>query len=113
METYEREVAGKFDPDKYNPDEWVRIAKDAGMKYIVITSKHHDGCAMFDSHVSDFTVVKSTPFHRDVIGELKKACDRGGIELGFYYSQAYDWHEKNGAGNDWDFGPDEGKDFEQ
>jgi alpha-L-fucosidase len=72
---------------KFNADEWVKVAKDAGMKYIVITSKHHDGFALFKSNASPYNVVDATPFKRDVLKELADACARGGIRLGFYYSQ--------------------------
>jgi len=87
--------------------------KDAGMKYVVITSKHHDGFAMFKSSASPYNIVDATPFKRDILKELADACARGGIRLGFYYSQSQDWHERNGAGNDWDFGADEKKDYDQ
>ena len=97
-------------PSKFNADEWVQMAQDAGMKYIVITSKHHDGFALYDSKVSTWDVVDATPFKRDILKELAAACQRKGMPLGFYYSQAQDWHEKGGAGNDWDFGPDQGPD---
>jgi len=83
------------------------------MKYIVITSKHHDGFAMYGSKVSKYNIVDATPFKRDVLKELADACAKHGMRLGFYYSQAQDWHEPNGAGNTWDFGPDEKKDFDQ
>ena len=83
------------------------------MKYIVITSKHHDGFALFDSKASRYNVVDATPFKRDLLKELAEACAKRGMRLGFYYSQAQDWHEPNGAGNTWDFGPDEKKDFDQ
>ena len=65
-----REYAKQFNPVKYDPDEWVRLAKDAGMKYIVITSKHHDGFALFDSQASDWNVVKATPYGRDLLKPL-------------------------------------------
>ncbi len=77
------------------------------MKYIVITSKHHDGFALFDSKVSQYNVVAATPFKRDILKELAAACQKHNMPLGFYYSQSQDWHEPNGAGNDWDFGPDQ------
>jgi alpha-L-fucosidase len=99
-------LAARFNPVRFDADEWVRLAQDAGMKYIVITSKHHDGFAMFKSAVSRYNVVDATPFKRDVLKELADACARRGMRLGFYYSQSQDWHEKNGAGNTWDFGPD-------
>ena len=109
---YEK-LASRFNPVKFNADEWVRLAKDAGMKYIVITSKHHDGFAMFKSNASAYNIVDATPFKRDVLKELADAAARQGIRLGFYYSQSQDWHEPNGAGNTWDFGPDDKKDYDQ
>ncbi|HET6246717.1 MAG TPA: alpha-L-fucosidase [Tepidisphaeraceae bacterium] len=99
-----REYAKQFDPEKFNADQWVSIAKNAGMKYIVITSKHHDGFAMFDSKASDWNIVKATPFGRDPLKELAAACKKQGIRLGFYYSQAQDWNNPGGAaaGGHWD-----------
>src|SRR5256885_6408108 len=99
---YREKVAGQFNPTKFNADEWAKLAKQAGMGYMVITSKHHDGFAMFDSKVSEYNVVKSTPWHHDPMKDLKEACDRQGVKFGFYYSHAFDWGEKEGAGNDWD-----------
>jgi alpha-L-fucosidase len=106
---YEK-LASEFNPVKFKPDEWVQLAQDAGMKYIVITSKHHDGFAMFKSKVSAYNIVDATPFKRDAIKELADACAKRGMRLGFYYSQSQDWHEKDGAGNTWDFGPDQAAD---
>src|SRR5438552_5769749 len=106
-------LSAQFNPVKYNADEWVKLAKEAGMKYIVITSKHHDGFAMFKSKASAYNIVDATPFKRDVLKELADACARQGMRLGFYYSQSQDWHEPNGAGNNWDFGADEKKDYDQ
>ncbi len=71
--------------------------EDAGQKYIVITSKHHDGFAMFDSQASDWNIVKATPFKRDPLKELAAACKKEGIKLGFYYSQAQDWNNGGAA----------------
>jgi alpha-L-fucosidase len=107
------QLARQWNPVKFDADEWVRLARDAGMKYIVITSKHHDGFALYDSKVSTWDVVDATPFKRDILKELAAACAKQGMPLGFYYSQAQDWHERNGIGNTWDFGPDEKKDFDQ
>lgn len=107
------QLASQFNPVKFNAEEWVKMAKDAGMKYVVITSKHHDGFAMYQSAVSKYNVVDATPFKRDVVKELALACAKHGLRFGVYYSQAQDWHEKNGAGNTWDFGPDPQKDFDQ
>ena len=112
VKEYEQ-LATRFNPVKFDADAWVRFAKDAGFKYIVITSKHHDGFALFDSKVSTYDVVDATPFKRDVIGELAKACAKQGMPLGFYYSQSQDWHEPNGAGNSWDFGPDSLKRYDE
>jgi len=104
------QLAKQFNPVKFDADQWVQLAQDAGMKYMVITSKHHDGFALFGSKVSTFNVVDATPFKRDILKELSQACQKRGMPLGFYYSQAQDWHEPGGIGNTWDFGPDEQKD---
>jgi alpha-L-fucosidase len=111
VKEYEQ-LATQFNPVKFDADAWVKLAKDAGMKYIVITSKHHDGFALFGSKVSPYNVVDATPFKRDVLAELAAACKRQGMRLGFYYSQSQDWHEPNGAGNNWDFGPDSTKRYD-
>jgi len=84
-------LARFFNPVDFDPREWVRMVKNAGMRYITITTKHHDGFAMFDSAVSDWDVVDRTPYGRDIIGELAAACREAGIKLFFYYSQL-DWH---------------------
>ena len=107
------QLAKQFNPVQFNAETWVQMAEDAGMKYIVITSKHHDGFAMYHSLVSKYNIYDATPFHRDPLKELAAACKRHHIRFGFYYSQAQDWHEPNGAGNTWDFGPDDKKDFDQ
>jgi alpha-L-fucosidase len=107
------QLASQFDPVKFDADAWAQFAKDAGMKYVVITSKHHDGFAMFKSEASPYNVVDATPFKRDVIKELSAACARRGLRFGVYYSQSQDWHEPNGAGNTWDFGPDDKKNYDQ
>src|SRR5215208_1737252 len=109
---YER-LAKQFNPVKFNADQWVQMAQDAGLKYIVITSKHHDGFAMYRSLVSKYNVYDATPFHRDPLKELAIACAKRKMPFGFYYSQAQDWHEPNGAGNTWDFGPDDKKDYDK
>ena len=95
-----------FYPFKFNADQWVQLAKDAGQKYLVITSKHHDGFAMFKSKVDFYNVCDTTPFKRDVIREISDACHHQGIKLGLYYSQAQDWYHPGGAvpgkGEEWD-----------
>ena len=83
-----------FNPVKFNPADWVATAKAAGMKYITITSKHHDGFAMFGSRVSNYNIVDRTPYGKDVLKMLKEECDRQGIKLFFYHSQL-DWHNPN------------------
>jgi alpha-L-fucosidase len=112
VKEYEQ-LAGQFNPVKFDAEQWVQMAEDAGMKYIVITSKHHDGFAMYGSEVSKYNIVDATPFHRDPLKELAAAAARHHIKFGFYYSQSQDWHEPNGAGNTWDFGPDDKKDYDQ
>jgi alpha-L-fucosidase len=112
VKEYEQ-LAAQFNPVKFNAEQWVQMAVDAGMKYIVITSKHHDGFAMYRSAVSKYNIYDATPFHRDPLKELAEACARHKIRFGFYYSQAQDWHERNGAGNTWDFGADDKKDFDE
>ncbi len=92
-----KQYSREFNPVNYDPEEWVRLAKDAGMKYIVITAKHHDGFAMFDTAVSDWNVVDSTPHARDLLRPLAEAARKYGIKLGFYYSQAQDWVHPGGA----------------
>lgn len=88
--TYEK-LPAFFNPIDFNPKEWVQMAKDAGMKYITITSKHHDGFAMFDSKVSDYDIVDRTPYKKDVLKMLADECHAQGIKLFFYHSQL-DWH---------------------
>lgn len=87
---YER-LAEFFNPVRFDADAWVRVFKDAGASYVTVTSKHHDGFALFDSKVSTYDVVDRTPFGRDIIKELKAACDRHGLKLFLYHSQL-DWH---------------------
>ncbi len=96
VDTY-RAFAKQFNPVKYDPELWVRLAKEAGMKYIVITAKHHDGFALFDTKASPWNVVESTPYGKDLLKPLAEACQRQGMKLGFYYSQAQDWNNPGGA----------------
>ena len=99
---YEK-VADRFNPSGFNADEWVQLAKDAGMRHIMITAKHHEGFAMFKSAASPYNIVDATPFKRDPMKELAEACRNKGLRFGFYYSQTQDWHERDAVGNDWDF----------
>jgi len=96
-----RALAKEFNPVKFNADEWVKLLKSAGMKYMVITSKHHDGFSMFGTKVTPYNIVNATPFKRDPILELKEACDKHGIKFGLYYSHAQDWNEPDAYGNNW------------
>ena len=121
---YEK-LAKAFNPVFFDAEEWIRFAKNCGMKYFVITSKHHDGFALFKSKVDPYNVVDATPFGRDVIGELAEACYKHGLKFGLYYSQDLDWHEEHGGGylsghipcsgtawcNNWDFPHDDQKDY--
>ena len=91
-------LAKAFNPLYFSAEEWVLAAKAAGMKYIVVTSKHHEGFALFRSEWDDFNVVDGTPFGRDILAELADACYKHGVRLGLYYSQDLDWHDPNGGG---------------
>jgi alpha-L-fucosidase len=103
-----RQFARRFNPVKYDPARWARIAKDAGMRYIVITSKHHDGFALFPSDVTEWDVADATPYKKDLLGPLVQAAHSEGLKIGFYYSQAQDWNNPGGAkarmkeGEGWD-----------
>jgi len=90
LNEYER-LPKFFDPEKFDAKAWVALAKAAGMKYITITSRHHDGFAMFDSKISDWNIVQRTPYKKDPLKMLADECHRQGIKLFFYYSQL-DWH---------------------
>jgi alpha-L-fucosidase len=102
VKDYEREAAGKFKPENFNASEWVDIAENAGMKFIVLTAKHHDGFAMYKS-AHPYNLVDFAGFGRDIFKELSLECAKRDMNLGFYYSQSQDWHEKGGVGNHWDF----------
>jgi alpha-L-fucosidase len=88
------QYAKQFNPVKYDADQWVKMAKDAGMKYIIITSKHHDGFGLWDSEVSEYDAVDFAPIQKDLLAELREACDKHDMKLGFYYS-IMDWHHPN------------------
>ncbi|MFT3827178.1 MAG: alpha-L-fucosidase [Chitinophagaceae bacterium] len=96
-------AAAQFNPTEFNAEEWAALAKTAGIKYMVITAKHHEGFAMYNSKVSDFNIVQATPYKKDPMKALAEAVRKQGIQFGFYYSQFLDWHEPNGGGNKWDF----------
>ena len=125
-EEYSR-LTKAFNPLYFDAEEWVEVAKSAGMNYMVVTAKHHDGFCLFHSDYDEFNVVDATPFDRDVIGELAAACKKHGMKLGLYYSQELDWHEPDGGGylpkklnvgdthwtNNWDFPADTEKNFDR
>ena len=87
------EVAGSFNPVRFDAEAWVKAARDAGMKYFVITAKNtYDGFAMWPTRVNRFNIVDATPWKRDPMKELRAACDKYGLKFGFYYSHAFaDW----------------------
>jgi alpha-L-fucosidase len=103
-----KQYARQFNPVKYDPAAWVKAAKEAGMRYIVITSKHHDGFALYPSDVTDWDVVDATPYGKDLLGPLVDEAKKNGLKMGFYYSQAQDWNHPGGAkarfqeGDGWD-----------
>ena len=104
------QLAKEFNPVDFDADAWAKLAYDAGMKYIVITAKHHDGFAMFKSYCDPYNIVDATPFKRDPMKELAEACKKYGLKLCFYYSQAQDWAHPHGLNNFWDYDEDK-KDF--
>ena len=89
--------AKQFNPVKYDPEAWAKLAKKAGMRYMVITSKHHDGFGLFPSAVTDWDVADATPYGKDLIGPLAEAARAEGLKFGLYYSQAQDWNHPGGA----------------
>ena len=100
---YKTKVVAPFNPEKFNAEEWVSLIKGAGMKYLIITAKHHDGFAMWPSKVTKYNIHDATKFQRDPMRELADACKRNGIRFGFYYSHAFDWEDPDAPGNDWDY----------
>ena len=86
-----KQFAPQFNPVQFNAADWVRMAKDAGMKYIVITSKHHDGFCLYDSNETDYDIINATPYKRDILKELTEECNKQGVRMCFYYS-IMDWH---------------------
>ena len=103
LATYKEQVAAKFDPEKYDAKEWVRLIKAAGMQYVILTAKHHDGFAIWPSDVNGYNIRDVSHFKRDPLKELVDAARAQGIRVGFYYSHAFDWEDPNAPGNDWDY----------
>lgn len=99
---YLEKVVKPFDPEKFDADAWVRLFRDTGMKYVIITAKHHDGFAMYPSKVSDYNITL-THLKVDPMRALRDACAKYGLKFGFYYSHAFDWEHPDAPGNDWDY----------
>ncbi len=100
---YLEQVAKPFNPAKFDADGWVRLFRDTGMRYVIITAKHHDGFAMWPSKIQPDFGIGVTPFGRDPMRELRDACTKYGLKFGFYYSHAFDWEHPDAPGNDWDY----------
>lgn len=119
VKTYAK-IADQFNPTGFDANHWAQMAHDAGMKYLVITAKHHDGFAMYNSAVSDYNIVKRTPWAKDPMKELAAACKKYGLKLCFYYSLGRDWENpdvptnwptKAGRSNTWDYPDEDAKDL--
>jgi alpha-L-fucosidase len=115
--TYEK-LAGRFNPVRFDAKAWADLARRAGMKYVVLTAKHHDGFSMFDSDLTRYDIVDATPFDRDATGELAAACRAAGLHFGCYYSVDRDWYRPQGPGNKykqsntWDYPASTREDFD-
>ncbi|MCL2774964.1 MAG: alpha-L-fucosidase [Oscillospiraceae bacterium] len=120
------QLSSIFNPIYFSAEEWVTFAKNCGMQYIVVTSKHHEGFALYRSKADSYNMADATPFKRDVIAELAEACYKHGMKLGLYYSQELDWHDPDGGGYDkttgcsgigwsniWDYPDNSKKDFKR
>ena len=118
-------LAKNFNPVYFDADEWIRLARDCGMKYFVFTAKHHDGFAMYHSKADKYNIVDATPYGKDITSMLAEACYKYGLKFGLYYSQELDWHHPHGGGydnssgcsgvswdNSWDFPDREHKNFD-
>lgn len=103
LDEYKREVIKPFNPTEFNADEWMRNAKDAGMRYFIVTAKHHDGFAMFYSDAYPYDMRMTSYRGRDVMEELRLSAKKYGLKFGFYYSHAFDWECPDAPGNDWDY----------
>jgi alpha-L-fucosidase len=104
LDEYKEKVVANFNPQEFDAKEWIQIAKAAGMRYIVITAKHHDGFAMWDSQLTTYDITDSTAFGRDPMRELRDESRKAGLLFGFYYSHAQDWSHPYGQRNSRDFG---------
>lgn len=102
LSEYKEKLVATFDPSEFNADEWMKMVKDAGMKYFIITAKHHDGFAMFPSDAYPYDI-RMTKCKIDPMKSLREAAKKQGIKFGFYYSHAFDWEHPDAPGNDWDY----------
>lgn len=94
-EEYQK-LARQFDPKHFDPDSIAKLARDAGMRYLCLTSKHHDGFSLFDTKADPYNVIQASPYGRDICKQFQEACGKYGLKLCFYYSQAQDWHHPGG-----------------
>ena len=92
------ELAKQFNPTNFDATAIAKLIKSAGMKYLVVTAKHHDGFALYNSEVSNYNIVDATPYKTDIIDALYKACKSEGIDFGLYYSHNIDWSDANDCG---------------
>ena len=100
---YLEKVAKPFNPSRFDADTWVKLFRETGMRYLIVTAKHHDGYAMYPSKYSEFDIGDASSFRRDPMRELREACRKHGLKFGFYYSHAFDWEHPDAPGNDWDY----------
>ncbi|SHM01869.1 Alpha-L-fucosidase [Chitinophaga jiangningensis] len=99
---YDSLLIRTFNPVDFDAEAWVKQIKAAGMRYVIITAKHHDGVAMYPTNIGDYSI-KNSAFKRDPMAELVAACHKNGLKFGFYYSHAFDWEHPDAPGNDWDY----------
>ncbi|SJZ41002.1 Alpha-L-fucosidase [Chitinophaga eiseniae] len=99
---YAEKLIQYFNPAHFDADAWVKMIRDAGMRYLIITAKHHDGVAMYPTAIGDYSI-RQSPFKQDPMAALSAACKKYGIRFGFYYSHAFDWEHPDAPGNDWDY----------
>lgn len=102
LEQYKKELVVPFNPVGFDAEEWMRCAYEAGMKYFIITAKHHDGFALYPSDAYPYDI-RMTKYGKDPMEALRKAARKYGIKFGFYYSHAFDWEHPDAPGNDWDY----------
>ena len=102
LSEYKEKIVKPFNPVDFNAEEWIQHAINAGMKYFIVTAKHHDGLAMYFSDAYPYDM-RMTSYNRDPMAELREAARKYGLKFGFYYSQAFDWEHIDAPGNDWDF----------